>query len=266
MKPPKPFPLKGLPPVGHAAGAWISDKKPDGRKSRELFDAGMKIGEVVVSFDRVSEHDKGAWTIEGLPNAAKFASKGYPTSRKAMCEADCALLRAGWRLFGATYHNWDPEIPVNAYASPKTAVDSIRWTPQGRTVVLESPFAGDVKRNWAYLQHLIRYAIEKGFSPYASHQMLTHALDDWDPAERKQGIDAGYVFRRRLDERWFGVDRGWDSTGMNAALELYREEKLSHEFVSIGPTCEHGVKWSEPCDGCEHEYPGWPLERSEVPT
>jgi len=58
-------------------------------------------------------------------------------------------------------------------------------------VIIESPFAGDVERNKAYLQECIRHAVRNGETPYASHQMLTDALDDLDPAERKLGIDAG---------------------------------------------------------------------------
>ena len=57
--------------------------------------------------------------------------------------------------------------------------------------IIESPYKGDVARNRRYLQRCIRWCVSKGFTPYASHQMLTDALDDLDPEERELGIMAG---------------------------------------------------------------------------
>lgn len=61
-------------------------------------------------------------------------------------------------------------------------------------VILESPYRGDVKTNKAYLQACIRDCIQRGESPYASHQMLTGALDDGNPEERSRGIEAGLAW------------------------------------------------------------------------
>lgn len=61
-------------------------------------------------------------------------------------------------------------------------------------VILESPYAGQVGRNKLYLQACIRDCLRRSESPYASHQMLTEALDDKLPNERKQGIDAARAF------------------------------------------------------------------------
>ena len=41
----------------------------------------------------------------------------------------------------------------------------------------------------------IRDCIARGESPYASHQMLTEALDDTNPIERNAGIQAGLAWR-----------------------------------------------------------------------
>lgn len=90
-------------------------------------------------------------------------------------------------------------------------------------VVLESPYAGDTRRNEAYLRACLRDSLERGEAPYASHRMYTDALDDDDPAERKLGIEAGFAWGQVAALRAFYVDLGW-SRGMRfgelAAAEI----------------------------------------------
>lgn len=61
--------------------------------------------------------------------------------------------------------------------------------------IIESPFKGATKaeesRNRAYLNKCIRWCIEQGYSPYASHKMLVDSLDDALPNERLLGREAG---------------------------------------------------------------------------
>lgn len=86
-----------------------------------------------------------------------------------------------------------------------------------RPIVIESPFGGCVPLNRAYLQACIRDCLRLGETPYASHQMLTWALDDKNPEERALGIEAGIDFRDKcMLSSVFYVDLGW-STGMNDA-------------------------------------------------
>lgn len=98
-----------------------------------------------------------------------------------------------------------------------------------RLVVIESPYAGDVDANLAYLDKAILDCLARGESPYASHKMLTTALDDDIPDQRALGISAGLAFRRMVQGRVFYCDRGW-SSGMRAALDLYLSEGLSWEL------------------------------------
>lgn len=92
-----------------------------------------------------------------------------------------------------------------------------------RKVIIESPFAGDVERNKTYLQRCIRDCIQRGESPYASHQMLTDALDDLDPEERKAGIEAGFAWADDADLVVFYTD--YDiSEGMMKAFERHVED------------------------------------------
>lgn len=97
-----------------------------------------------------------------------------------------------------------------------------------KLVIIESPYKGDVVRNKRYLQACIRDCLRRGESPYASHQMLTDALDDNDPEQRKLGIEAGLAWRNAysIAERVlpvFYTDLGL-SSGMQQAAELYIKE------------------------------------------
>lgn len=95
-----------------------------------------------------------------------------------------------------------------------------------RRVILESPYAGDVSRNEAYLQACIRDCISKGDSPYASHRMLTSALDDADPVERDLGIRAGFAWRAQADATVVYLDLG-TSRGMQAGIA--HAQLIGHE-------------------------------------
>lgn len=119
-------------------------------------------------------------------------------------------------------------------------------TPTATAVIIESPYAGDILGNKAYLQACIRYALSLGLTPYASHQMLTEALRDAVPEERKLGIEAGFSMRDLLLSTgravvWFCIDRGW-SGGMLAGKENLPVGTSSYE-VSVPkeffdePTC-----------------------------
>lgn len=107
-------------------------------------------------------------------------------------------------------------------------------------VVIESPFAGCVPLHKAYLQACTRDCLRRGETPYASHQMLTDALDDLVPGERELGISAGLEMRSIL--RSFGavaayyVDLGW-SSGMTRARgsgsNLEERTIRDHEWVQV---------------------------------
>jgi hypothetical protein len=108
-----------------------------------------------------------------------------------------------------------------------------------KLVVIESPYAGDVPRNLAYLDAAIRDCIARGESPYASHKMLTTALDDNDPEQRAIGIRAGLAWRERADQRVFYTDLGM-SAGMQAARTTYLMYGLSFEGRTLGGEWANG--------------------------
>jgi hypothetical protein len=87
-----------------------------------------------------------------------------------------------------------------------------------RRVILESPYAGDVATNRAYLQRCIRDCLSRGEAPFASHQMYTDALDDSDPEQRKLGMLAGLRWLWCADAVVVYSDRGI-SPGMQWAID-----------------------------------------------
>lgn len=107
-----------------------------------------------------------------------------------------------------------------------------------RLVIIESPFSGDEARNRAYLQRCIRDCLDRGESPYASHQMLTDALRDSVPEEREAGIRAGFAWRRMAAATVIYVDYGVSSgmlLGLEDAIAESKREDHDIEIRRIGP-------------------------------
>lgn len=105
-----------------------------------------------------------------------------------------------------------------------------------RLVVIESPYGGSpeiIERNVEYLQLAIRDCILRGESPYASHQMLTQALEDRVPYERNLGIRAGFEWAQRADARVVYADLGV-TDGMAAGIEHARRIGQTTEFRRLG--------------------------------
>jgi hypothetical protein len=109
--------------------------------------------------------------------------------------------------------------------------------PEFIFVVIESPYGSDdnavVLENMMYLDRCILDCLARGETPYASHKMLTTALNDRIPEQRALGIAAGLAVRRIAARRVFYVDRGW-SSGMLKAKELYDKEELTYEEREVG--------------------------------
>lgn len=91
-----------------------------------------------------------------------------------------------------------------------------------KRVAIESPFAADTPAalalNRSYLLDAIRDCLARGESPYASHLMLTQALDDNVPEQRELGITAGLAWAERAEARVVYIDRGI-SPGMERGIQ-----------------------------------------------
>jgi hypothetical protein len=113
-----------------------------------------------------------------------------------------------------------------------------------KRVIIESPYAGKISDNTAYLKRCLRDSIDRGEAPLASHLLYPYVLREDLQAERQLGIELGY-------EWWYGArcivfycDKGW-SPGMKAALERAQRTGKEVEFrcldnLGVGPGLRYG--------------------------
>jgi hypothetical protein len=99
-------------------------------------------------------------------------------------------------------------------------------------VIVESPYAGNVRRNVAYAKAALLHSLRLGEAPFMSHLLYTQVLDDEHPEERQMGIEAGLAWRRSMGYAAFYVDFDW-SPGMRAARSLYDDEGFPYELRRI---------------------------------
>lgn len=102
-----------------------------------------------------------------------------------------------------------------------------------KLVILESPFSGDVRWHQRYLRAAIRDCLSRGESPYASHRMLTDALDDKIPEQRNLGIQAGFAWRSCASLTVVYADLGI-SRGMQAGIDDAHAMQQLVEFRKLG--------------------------------
>lgn len=84
---------------------------------------------------------------------------------------------------------------------------------------MESPYAGNVRRNLRYLQACMADCLRRGEAPFASHGLYTQpgVLDDKDPWQRALGITAGCAWRPAAAATVAYMDLG-ESGGMLVGL------------------------------------------------
>jgi len=97
-----------------------------------------------------------------------------------------------------------------------------------KKIIIESPYAGDVKRNIKYARACVRDSLTRGESPLASHLLYTQEgiLDDNDPKERQLGISAGLAWLEGVDLHVFYVDHGMSNGMMEAVKKSQHKTKI----------------------------------------
>ena len=94
-----------------------------------------------------------------------------------------------------------------------------------RLVILESPYAGNVKQNTDYARACMFHSLMLGEAPMVSHLLYTQALADNIAAERQLGIDAGLAWGRVAEATVvyndLGISHGMQE-GINRALAAGR--------------------------------------------
>lgn len=97
-------------------------------------------------------------------------------------------------------------------------------------VIIESPYAGDVKGNTNYARRCMRDALHRGEFPLASHLLYTQEgiLDDSISFERNLGIEAGLAWGKHAERTVVYTDFGI-SNGMKLGIQA--AEKEGREIV-----------------------------------
>jgi hypothetical protein len=112
-----------------------------------------------------------------------------------------------------------------------TIIES-KETPYVPIVMIESPYAGDVERNLAYLRAALHDCLMRGEAPFASHGLYTQVLDDTVPEERDHGIQAGFAFREVSDYTVVYTDLGI-SPGMQLGIDHSHSKSIPVKFRTL---------------------------------
>lgn len=99
-------------------------------------------------------------------------------------------------------------------------------------VIIESPFAGDVKRNIEYAIKCMQDSFNRGEYPFASHLLYTQCLDDTIPNERTLGIDAGLEWGKHAEKTVVYTDLGI-SKGMKYGIKKALDNGRLIEYRKI---------------------------------
>jgi hypothetical protein len=129
-------------------------------------------------------------------------------------------------------------------------------------VILETPYAGDIYLNLAYLRACMHECVLRGWSPYASHGLLTQpgVLRDHDSEERKRGIDAGLAWSAVADFIVVGVDLGL-SSGMQQGVDFHRAAGRRVEELRVPGWCDALERWRDCDPSFVRELYWWSSER-----
>ena len=103
-----------------------------------------------------------------------------------------------------------------------------------KLVIIESPFAGNLKKNTKYARKCMRDCFNRGEIPFASHLLYTQEgiLNDLIPGERKKGIAAGHLWGKFADKTVVYIDLGI-SDGMKEGIKDAKKEKRDVELRTL---------------------------------
>ena len=101
-----------------------------------------------------------------------------------------------------------------------------------KPVIIESPYAGNIKTNVSYARKALKDSLDRGEAPLASHLLYTQVLDDKVKAERKLGITAGLAWQAKAKAVVVYGDLGI-TKGMKRAIKLAKERKIPIEYRYI---------------------------------
>jgi hypothetical protein len=103
-----------------------------------------------------------------------------------------------------------------------------------KRVIVESPLAGDFKRNRRYARLCLLDCLRRGEAPYASHLLYPQMLDDEIQEERDLGIQAGLAWGEAGEIRVVYTDLG-TSRGMEYGVQAAKALGQPVEYRKLPP-------------------------------
>lgn len=115
-------------------------------------------------------------------------------------------------------------------------------------VLVESPYAGDVRQNRAYARAAVRDCFRRGEFPFASHLLFTQAgiLKDGNPDERDRGIRAGLAWGKHAAATVVYTDLGITSGMARGIADANGRGRLVclRRLGGRWDTREGGTRWT----------------------
>lgn len=108
-------------------------------------------------------------------------------------------------------------------------------------VIIESPYAGNIRLNEAYLNACLRDSLLRGEAPFASHGLYTKALNDNNPEERDLGITSGLEYYRVANKCVVYSDLGI-SPGMAKGIDKAESLGIPIEYRKLNSLIVEDVR------------------------
>lgn len=93
-----------------------------------------------------------------------------------------------------------------------------------------SPYRGDTERNIIYARGLVKYAVNRGWTPICPHLYLPQILDDNKPEERETALRVGLELLNSCDLILVGNRHGI-SEGMQAEIDRALELGMLVRYI-----------------------------------
>lgn len=87
-----------------------------------------------------------------------------------------------------------------------------------KIVILESPYAGNIDRNYLYARECMLDSLKRNEAPMVSHLLYTQVLNDLIADERELGINAGLAWVKVAEKTVVYIDYGI-SKGMQHGID-----------------------------------------------
>jgi len=106
-------------------------------------------------------------------------------------------------------------------------------------VYICSPYAGDIEYNVNRAKGYCRFAVSKGYIPFASHLLYPQFMEESDMDERELGLSFALTLLTKCSELWVFGDR--ISSGM--AQEIKKANQRGIPVRCFSNKCEEVTVW-----------------------